>query len=367
MWNWNESIARIAARLGLMLLIWMSAEVVNAQTVCRYQDNNPYGPAMFDAAAPLTITALTIGPDVPYGTVLYNQTLHARGSYVLYCPAAVTSLVNNLTLPVRPRVLSSWNTGRFAGKVYETGVAGIGVAIWRGGSVFPDSFTSNNPGNYTWYIPDAFDISLVKIGPISPGIIVGSNLPTAQFDINGIGLARTRFTGNIRIVSQTCTTPDVIVPLGDYKVSDFPTVGNATPWKDFSIRLQNCPAFYGGSATLHNTDSATGWVESNKTVNPNVLQFSLEATNGTTALFPGTVRLSPAASGPASATGIGVQIVDQSLTPVKFLTLMPTNITPTDVSGASYTIPLQARYIRIAGALAPGPANTAVTFTINYQ
>ncbi|MBO9537922.1 fimbrial protein [Herbaspirillum sp.] len=367
MWNRNESIARIAARLGLMLLIWMSAGAANAQTVCRYNDDNPYGAAMFNAVAPLNITALTIGRDVPDGTELYRQTIYGRGQYRLYCPAAVTSLVNQLTLPVKPKVLSSWNTGTYAGKTYETGVAGIGVAIWRGSVVFEDTFSSANNGNTVWGISSAFDISLIKIGPVSPGVITGANLPTAQFGINGIVLARTRFTGNIQIVSQTCTTPDVTVPLGEYKVSDFPTVGSATPWKDFSIRLQNCPAFYGRSASLRNTDSAAGWVESNKTLNPNVLQFSLEPTNGTAAIYPGTVRLSPAASGPASATGIGVQIVDPSLTPVKFLTQMPTNITPTAVSGASYTIPLQARYIRITGTLAPGPANAAVMFTINYQ
>lgn len=174
------------------------------------------------------------------------------------------------------------------------------------------------------------------------------------------------FSGSIQIVSQTCTTPDVTVALGEHKVSEFPTVGSATPWKSFNIQLLNCPAFYGASTSLRNTDNGTSWVESNKTATPNVLQFSLTATNGTVAIYPGTVRLSPTSSGPASATGIGVQIVDDSLTAVRFSTLMPSNITPRATAG-NYTIPLQARYIRITGALAPGPANAAVMFTINYQ
>ncbi|WP_343583438.1 fimbrial protein [Herbaspirillum sp.] len=370
MWNRNESIARIAASLGLMLLMWMSAGAVNAQT-CTYQTGNPYGAARFDAVAPLNITALTIGRDVPDGTVLYNQTILARGNFLINCPGTVPSTLMNQSLPVTPRALSSWNTGTYAGKVYETGVTGIGVAIWRGGVVFPGSYTLNNGSGLTWSIPSAFDISLIKIGPVSPGVISGANLPTAQFDAIGgttLGLMRTRFTGNIQIVSQTCTTPDVAVDLGAHKVSEFSGTGSVTPWRNFSIRLQNCPAFYGRSASLRNTDSATGWVESNKTLNPNVLGFSLAPTTVTPLGFPGTVLPSRTSSGPKEATGVGIQIADSGGSAVQFNTVLPSGITPTAVSGASYNIALQARYIQItSGAPTPGPANTSVLFTINYQ
>ncbi|KWF75732.1 hypothetical protein WL93_28420 [Burkholderia diffusa] len=82
----------------------------------------------------------------------------------------------------------------------------------------------------------------------------------------------------------------------------------------------------------------------------------------------GIVGLSPAMSGPATATGVGLQVATASNVPVSFNTVMSSGITPTATSGASYSIPLRARYIQTgSSAPTPGPANTSIMFTINYQ
>lgn len=373
MWTQRINIARIAAKMGLMLTIGMSAWSANAQTTCQFQASNPYGNTFFNAVVPLNIANLTVGRDVSNGTVLYRQTISGRGSYQVSCPTATISTVEDKRwLPVTPRPLSSWNSEPFPGKVYETGVSGIGVAIWWNGNAFPYS-TNHTNGGGLWRIPSNFDISLIKIGNVSPGTILGSNLPTAQYDwVAGGGgaltLGRFRFTGSIRVVSQTCTTPNVTVPLGEYKVSDFGGAGRGTPYKSFFIELQNCPAFYGASASLINTDSATGWVETNRTINPNVLRFSLTPVNGVVDSQRGTIQLSPGTPGAPAATGIGVQLIRTLGGFLQFNTDLVSGITPTATSGASYSIPMQARYVQTGTATpTPGPANASVMFTINYQ
>jgi type 1 fimbria pilin len=374
MWNQVESITRMAIKLGMALTGCTVAWAAHAQTGCTYTTENPYGAGPFNAVVPLNITDLTIGRDVSNGTVLYRQTIRGRDRYVVNCSSAIPTIEHRRTLPVTPRPLSSWNSNPYAGKVYETGVPGIGVAIWWAGNAYPYTNVFANSG-LTWIVPSDFDISLIKIGAVSPGTISGANLPTAQQDYVGNGialrLARISFSGSIRIVSQTCRTPNVTVPLGDYKVGDFRGSGTGTPYKDFFIELQNCPAFYGASASLINTDSPgspTDWVESSRRINPNVLSFSLTPVNGVVASQRGTVQLSPGTPGAPSATGIGVQLIRALGGFLQFDTLLVSGITPTNTTGASYSIPMSARYVQTGAATpTPGPANASVMFTINYQ
>lgn len=374
MWKQTGSISRILVQLAIALAGWTLASAAHAQATCQYLADNPYGARSFNATVPLNIANLTIGRDTPNGTILYRQTIGAQGNYRASCTAAVTSTTTARTLPVTPQPLSSWNSTPYPGKVYETGVPGIGVAIWWASQVYPVTSTAPQSSsvavNYT--LPGVFDMTLIKIGAVSPGTISGANLPTAQYAFGSTGgslltLSRINFSGSIRIVAQTCTTPDVHVPLGEHKTSAFTGAGSSTDWRDFNIRLQNCPAFFGRSASLRNTDSPTGWVESNRSVIPNYLALTLTPTTTIEPTFPGTVHVSQTTSGPAAATGVGVQIVRASNAPVMFNGLMASGITPTDVSGAEYSIPLRARYIQIQPGVTPGPANTSVMFTINYQ
>ncbi|GAB1845665.1 fimbrial protein [Achromobacter xylosoxidans] len=363
------------AKWAVIVVVGMLANAAYAS--CSYRAENPYGSGPADLVAPLNINSLTVGRDVRNGTVLYRQTVRTMTT-LIRCEniGGTATLQDSYWLTATPLKLSSWNGSPFPGQVYETGVPGIGVALWYSGNAFPYRHSFTNCGGVgvacNWNgTQSMFDISLIKIGPVTPGVIHGANLPSMQYDRGSdkaLPIMKTRFTGSIQIVAQTCTTPDVNVPLGNYKVSDFSGAGSGTPFKDFAIELQNCPAFYGASASMINSDSATGWQQSGLSVTPNVLRFSLTAVNGTVAAQRGTVQLSPGTPGAPAATGIGVQLFRTLGGFLSFDTQLPTGITPESTPGGGYSIPMQARYVQIgAERPTPGPANASVMFTINYQ
>lgn len=377
MWNEFGKVWRQGIKWGTVLCGWVLG--TSAYATCNYDfpAGHPYpaGPAI--TTQPFSVNDLTVGRDVPNGTILYTQTV--RPQPARWVCTGGTHIQEERALTATPRPLTPWNTGKFAGKVYESGVPGIGVVLWRDNDVLPMTWDRGSCAEgmiCVGTLPSVFmgvTISLIKIGPVSPGIIFGVTMPTAQWRWISAGntspliWSTINFSGSIRIVSQTCMTPDLAVPLGGYRVSTFTGAGSHTEWKDFNIQLRNCPAFYGASASLINTDSGTGWVESNRLIEPNILRFSLTPTTTVVPIYAGTVQVSPTTSGPAAATGVGVQMANASNTPVQFNTLMSSGVTPTDVANANYNIPLRARYIQILPAVTPGPANTSVMFTINYQ
>lgn len=369
--NQKRCGARLLAGLAGMLL----ALGAQAQSACGYGSGNPYGPAPFNAVVPLSVAVLSIGRDVPNGTVLYHQTIRNRGAYEVDCPASVATLRVFYNILATPKPLASWNSDPYPGRVFETGVPGIGVVLRTPGVVIPGTWTLENTDHtpWTWHLMLEPQILLLKIGPISPGLISGANLPSIKIDggSNGVllPLSTYRFTSSIRILSRTCKTPDQPVPLGEHSVKAFKGKGTGTPWKTFNIELQDCPAFYGAGRTVIYKENAAGsWVPNILEERANVLRYSLTPTTPTHPGSPGVVLPSPTASGPAAATGVGIEITNPAGTAVAFNTLMASGITPTRTEGASYRIPLRARYVQLGDTEpTPGPANASVMFTINYQ
>ncbi|WP_193101693.1 fimbrial protein [Burkholderia sp. Z1] len=369
--NLLTHIQRFSVRLMIVCAGMLTATSTHART-CTYNPANPYGNGPGTLVTPLNINALTVGRDVPNGTVLYRQTVTPMG-LAIDCTGSNDTINARYSLPTTPLPLSNWNGNLYPGRVYETGVPGIGIALWYAGNAFPYSrlvcggATCQIGGPYAAY----FDISLIKIGPVSPGVIQGANLPSFQVDYasdNVLPLIRGSFIGSINIVSRTCTTPDVNVDMGQHQTKAFSGSGSATPWKDFNIQLQNCPAFLGASAYTRTTDTATGWSREVVTATPNTLGFSLQPTTTIVDPTQGIVALKQTTSGPAAATGVGLQIANASNQPVSFNSTMSSGITPTATPGANYSIPLRARYIQTGSAApTPGPADTSVMFTINYQ
>ncbi len=154
------------------------------------------------------------------------------------------------------------------------------------------------------------------------------------------------FSGSVNVIPFTCQTPDVVVPMGNYKTTDFTGVGSTSQWVDFNIELDNCPGNYPGYFQAKNQMSL---LVNPVYGNPTPDSFSLK-------------------SGTGSATGIDMQVRKQNDTS---LVTMGTGFDPlgpvTGNTGVTQLrIPLQARYIQSGGRVTPGVAESALTFTINY-
>lgn len=325
---------------------------------------------------PLLGGNLTVGRDVPLGAEIYRQTFTSAIAYAITCSAGVYTIETRRTLPVTPLALSSWVGTPYGGHVYQTGVPGIGVAIWFAGHPLPYTNTDINCGGGTaaCNIPlgtgMSVDMSFIKIGDVSPGTIQGASLPTMlqqRVSSNNLEVQRINFSGSINIVSRTCSTPDVNVPMGSHMLNEFSGPNTFTPWKDFSISLNNCPAFNGYYQDSGPRLSSDGTVSNLNARKNNVLQVRLDPTRTPLNASLGILSLNPSAPGDdPAATGVGVQVADSAGTPLPLATLRTSGITTRAEEGASYSIPLKARYIQTASSITAGPANATATFTINY-
>ncbi|MFV8868560.1 fimbrial protein [Serratia fonticola] len=180
---------------------------------------------------------------------------------------------------------------------------------------------------------------------LGAGVVnVGTNLLGAV--VYGVGgNTDPIWTGNISlggssiiITTNTCavTTPIVNVPLADVNDSDLPNISDTAKEKDFHV-LMNCQSGVNVFAQLSGTqdpDTSTDGV--------------LQITN------PGAAT---------SATGVGIQILDGSRTPMK----IGVNKAIKYSNGGDEDMTFYARYYRTRSTLTVGAANTVATLNINYQ
>lgn len=335
---------------------------------------------------PLQINAITVGRDVPLGAEVYRQSFKvSQGETTsLVCKFAPFQISSEYKVSaVYPK--ATWSTGPYAGKVYMTDIPGLGVAFRNGNVGLLPFISSKRPTNCTsghrcviGILDSAtnFDMILIKIGNVSPGLLDGDKLPEISV-VNSYGdanmlILKMKFKGYLDIVAKTCTTPDVIVPLGTHLSKTFTNAGSASGWKDFNIALNNCPGFVGISAK-----NGPGWVSyggknqggygTDGTITPNKLQLRIDPSRPAINASSGVLSLDPsgAASAPA-ATGIGVQIADSAGNALPLATARDTNLTLRPQQG-NYSIPLRARYLQTSSQVTPGPANASATFTLIYQ
>ncbi|MCF6692624.1 type 1 fimbrial protein [Klebsiella michiganensis] len=354
--------------------------IPSVSATCTFSSNSTVK-AQFHENMPLAIANLTAGPDVPNGTILYRQThrqdgktiqVGCSGSGTTFLDFKVESPGSNGVSSVAGIGLSNGNSG----KVYNTNIPGIGIAFWFNFNNFDYRFYQNGLTAASYQ----YDISLIKTGLISPGAINTSTLPTisvsaGQEGATSLKVMTASLSGSINIVSRTCTTPDVPVDLGVYKISDFPSIGSTSIWKDASIKLTNCPAFYGfynlngGDRYVSYSTNNDGTFNRNATNVKNTLGYTLKPTGEIIDNSKGIISLSNT-EGLTTAQGLGIQIstgtAADPLNPMSFNTLLSSGVTLASIEGASYTIPLKARYYRTS-SLTPGRADGSIIFTINYQ
>jgi type 1 fimbria pilin len=355
---------------------------------------------------PLSPPAISAGADIPVGTILY------QGAWVMDMIPMVCKWTqadvdksfwyNGKTVITNaPFPLSTFATGPFASAVYQTNIPGIGVAISRtstgsplttAGPLVADTETvlkssDNLAGIYKIQGSTRY-ISLIKTGPITPGnyTLSGANLPSIKTTIEPavnshagsaivsgfpIPFYNVSFQANLTVSTQTCKTPDVAVPMGNYDLSENLKQQYATtPWVDASIKLTNCPTFYGFYNSTNTTllmDYGTGTSNVTTSLN-NSIGVRLTPATSVIDAASGIMAIDSTVSG--AAAGVGIQIGwGQLPNPTLFnFSTEQAMALPKD-GRPEITIPLLARYIRTAAdkpGVSPGQANGKVVFTINY-
>lgn len=376
--------ALIKAGLAVVAL-WAAADTAMAVT-CTYTG----GIQAAVGSMPLQVSSINVGRDVPVGTEVFRQkfTLVAGHAPTLECLYAPFQMWTEYTVDTS-YPLATWSSGTYANKVYRTSTPGLGVAFNNTGGLLPrrtNSQASTCTSGFRCLIPFAdnqnrgpanFELILIKLGDVTPGILMGNSLPTISLYANAGDARMLGFkmgiSGSIQIVSRTCSTPDVSVPMGSHLTAKFTGLNSTTGWTDFAIALNDCPAFSGIYTTTgpawasQSGTSPSGSNNGSGTRVNNSLQYRIDparvainATNGVLALDPGATGNVPA------ATGVGVQVATSNGTPVPLATNRASGLTLRTTEG-SYSIPLRARYLQTASKVTPGPANASATFTIIYQ
>ncbi|EOZ9391018.1 fimbrial protein [Enterobacter hormaechei] len=370
--------------LAILLLSWLMLVLVRPVMA-----NCTISAPTATTPMPLQLGNMTIGQDLADGTVLYRQTYNLNynpggGNAVGVTCSTPNPIMANYTYTQTPLPLSSWGSGQYAGKVYETGVPGIGIYVHQGvnyNAIIPVSKAAasqpgitedgycetgncNVIGNYR-----RWDVYFVKTGPVSPGTIVGGNLPCVGVnytnDVNSSEnqVANICITGAINVIASTCKTPDITVPMGSYDVSAFTGEGSATRWIDASIKLTDCPVYYGRGGMGSWYADASGTDNSGTPVKNSI---SVKLTPATTVVnsSQGVFSLTHSAD---SAGGAGIQLAYGTGASPEFVDFGATKTYQMEPGTTGISeIPLVARYIQTGKNVTPGEANSAVTFLINY-
>lgn len=336
-------------------------------------------------------SAIKIPKDIAVGTELYRVTAR-NDSYQYYrvnCNDSYT--YSNYYLKGQfsgsQPALSSWQ-GSGLGKVYQTGVNGIGMVVLT--STTNQALGQKNYQFGMCYTPDFGNIScntwtqnsditfvLIKTGAISvnsinlatfpkvESVAGGDNSPGSDFAVFRAGL-----TGTISFTQATCALAEASksVNLGEYKVSVLAAANSFTPWAKASIELINCN--YGGAQAYkyyirgYSSNSTVTTIGSPNTANAT---WSLKLTPGTT-IIDDAKGIMAIGSDSESASGVGIQLSSTNTTagnPIKFS--QPRTGTMVTGTNATMTIPLYARYIKTGSTVKPGKANGKVTYLIEYK
>lgn len=336
---------------------------------------------------------LSIGPDMPLGSIIYRGNI-GRGVNDLsgYIVCSSTSELNpyeetfsyttSYNISNAPYPLSSWNGFPYAGKVYETGIPGVGIVITTSADE-PVTTTAPVQVNLTLTINkahnigvNAVDFMLIKIGDISAGDF---NINAVQFptisvrrfgDESGnvqafnFPVVSYNFSGILRFTQPTCITPDIDVDLGSHEIATFATKG-FTPWQSFTIKLMGCPRFNGyyNKSTFPVLFNPSGSTSEPDTVSNS---FGLRLTPVSSIINDsnGIMAVMPTDN---SASGVGIQIAYDTGSIPDMFKFSEEKVFMLSKNGiATISVPMLARYIKTGSMVSPGKADGKLTFTINY-
>ncbi|KFK92910.1 MULTISPECIES: fimbrial protein [unclassified Serratia (in: enterobacteria)] len=232
--------------------------------------------------------------------------------------------------------------------VFPTNIPGIGLRFYSrdnggknyrfgnqgtGGSSSSITWGWNQNGNTFW------GVEAIVTGPVSSGTYNDGLL--AVFSLGGLTVLNVRIAPfSVTASSCNAATTQPMVDLGTHSKKEFPTQGSIAGKTPFTIELSGC--------------STSGLSSVAYTLTPlNSLVNANQAVMGINAM-------------PGAATGVGVQIMNQSGTPVSFNSA--TNVSSFVPGSQVVTIPFQAALYRTSSTpIVPGLVRAPLTFTMTYR
>lgn len=398
--KYRGSVIRVFFSIGstiAALLLCVIAQSSQAAVSCGYFN----GSRGFTGTMALQVSTITVPRDAPLGTRIYMQAFNQAGTGAeLQCDTSTATLKALYNINGNLTNTNSSANAYYAGKIYATGVPGIGVAWFAGqggdpvtgiggvgavglsvetGTVPGTGCTPGSPGTPVGgcrsgqlKLQNTASVVLIKTGPIGTGTIIGNNLGkmvmSAVFnDSTAYVVASLGLTGNINIVAQTCQTPDVTVALGSYKTSVLTGIGSTTPQVNFVIPLTGCPGFpgYYGAANPVTMEPASSQTQITNAGTPIPNTISIRIDPVVTPIDAGNGVLSLTA-GAGTATGVGLQLLNSTGEPRALSKNQLLNVA-LDANTKAVNISLGARYLQTATTVTAGKANAVATYTIIYQ
>ncbi|QHF45610.1 oxidoreductase [Pseudomonas sp. S35] len=307
---------------AVMSLAYSSAAV--AATDCTFNGSNSIN---VNFGASLANGSLTIARDTPNGTVVYEESQSM----------IATGWSCNETAPYG--VLMNPSLGSVSAKVstFPLGNTGLSFRIWIDAlSRYESSVRPMEPGNYG--IPaGSYRLEIVKSGELASQVKIEAG-SLATLIHNNLTLKAFLLSNPLILNASSCQTPSVQVAMGDdYQLHEFGDAGATPRTVRFDIGLNQCQAGI------------------------KKVTYALKPTTPVIDAAKGIVAL----NGSSTATGIGLQVMDEAGQPIVFGA--PYTFGGFTTTGTNFKIPLSAAYYRLpTGELKAGSANTEVTFIMNY-
>lgn len=361
------------------IMLAFSSSAFADDAYCGFQFNSN-GTAPVIPISPDYSASLSVGTDLPAGSVILWKHLSLDRFYAGCKSFDSGGLIQIFPdtyqdkLVLNSRVISSPLGSAGSDNIYPTNVYGIGVKVGVMG--YADMNANNKVissilgtgGTLSDEVQYSFSLIKTVSGAVGTGVINASDFPIFFYEYSFLNNPQLRadfsgfqFKGSFNIIGGTCKVDSVDVNLGSHKGSDFTGIGSTSEWKDFSIRMTDCPTFYGNQA-------AGG--ASNSLGLRSKLTLTMECPTPVTANGEDACETDLLPSG--DGTGLGVEIFD--VTHNWSIFYMGNTTWPLDKDGSELLnagsvieFPFKARYRQTRNQINGGPANLSMQFTITYE
>ncbi|MFD2643532.1 fimbrial protein [Pseudomonas japonica] len=348
--------------------LWFSAQTL-AEEGCMWDDFRPHGPSTYSSK----LGTRYVPRDAPVGTAIIAQERRGEGhgaqTPILLCHRWHSTEILRFDMmnhgPMFDGELPPLNGEILTGKVMNTSIPGVGVHLrvgfpFTGGvanefkpvgePVVPfTGLIDHNTGLYVLFARFEITLSLIKTGPIPPGIHHFDNRPLLVGTASMVGRV---FDWHLegQIIQSQCSLPSNPVSadpvqLGSWERTHFTAPDVTTTAVPFHITLSDC--------------------QDNPENNVATAHIRLDGVQGSTAVDAerGVFSL----SSDSSAAGLGIQmLMADGITPVPLGRDVPLKVI---APSGDTVLPFSARYYQTGTApqVRPGSAKGALSFTVSYQ